>query len=59
METFYYSYDDLTKIVYWSTYLPDRPELIYLGTSDNQNKRMAVQALFKNKESGFRLRELV
>jgi hypothetical protein len=60
METFYYSYDDATKIIYWSTYFPeDRPELIYLGISDNENKRMAAQVLFNNRGSGFRLRELV
>lgn len=60
MESFYYTYNDVTKIIYWSAHFPDdRPELIYLGSSDNANKRMAAQALFDNRGSGFRLRELV
>jgi len=59
-ESFYYTYNDVTKIIYWSTDFPeDRPELIYLGSSNNKNKMMAAQALFNNRGTGFRLRELV
>lgn len=57
---FYYLYNDVTKIIYWSDSFPDdKPELIFIGSSDNENKLMAAQALFNNRGTGFRLRELV
>lgn len=59
MEIFY-TYNDQTKIIYWSTFMPeDRNDLIFIGSSDNENKKMAAQALFNNRDSGFRLRELL
>lgn len=41
----YYYYDDLTRIVYWSEEEnEERPDLFFLGSSLNPNKKMAVAA---------------
>lgn len=42
--TRYYFYDDASLIVYYSDELPEDSTLIYLGTSDNPNPKMAVGA---------------
>lgn len=56
----YYTYDDRNLIVYYSDELPENPNLIYLGTSDNPNPSMAAAVFLKNGkiQSGFRLRKL-
>lgn len=44
VQIFYY-YDDLTRIVYWSEKEnEERPDLFFLGSSLNPNKKMAVAA---------------
>ena len=57
----YYFLDDKTKIVYYSNiFLIDRPELIYVGTSDNPKPKMAMAAFLADGKvnSGFKLREV-
>ena len=40
----YYFYDEDTRTVFWTTdYQEDRHDLIFLGSSVNPNKRMAVE----------------
>lgn len=60
MTEHYYSYDDRSLIVYYSDELPEDPNLIYMGTSDNPNPSMAAAVFLKDAkiQSGFRLREL-
>lgn len=57
----YYYYDDHTRTVFWSeTETEDRPDLIFLGSSVNPNKRMAVAAFTHkmDKPWGWKIREL-
>lgn len=57
----YYYLDDNTRIVYWTeTEQEDRHDLILLGQSDNQNKKMALALMTKDQPdpSNWRLREL-
>jgi len=57
----YYYYDDDTRTVFWTeTETEDRPDLIFLGSSENPNKKMAVAAFTYKDEKpwGHRIREL-
>ena len=58
--TKYYFYDDTTRIIYHSKeYLPDA-NLIYLGTSDNPNPKMASAVFISNGsiKAGFTIKAL-
>lgn len=46
VETYYLS-DEMSRIVFWTTddeAIEERPDLIFLGSSMNPNRRMAVAA---------------
>jgi hypothetical protein len=57
----HYLYDDATRIIYYCDEIPeDRPELIYIGQSDNPYPEGAAAYFMQHGKisSGFRLREL-
>lgn len=57
----YYYMDDHTRTIFWSEELQeDRPDLIYLDASPNQNKKMAAAAITRRdpRPSGYKIRPL-
>lgn len=57
----YYYYNEKSRIVYHSESLIDnRPDLIFLGSSINPNKRMSVAAFIKghDQEHGYTIKQL-
>ena len=57
----HYLYEDATQIIYYTDEMPeDRPELIYIGQSDNPNPKAAAAYFMQTGKvsTGFRLREL-
>lgn len=57
----YYFYDDFTRTIFWSeTLVDDRPDLIYLGSSKNPNKKHVAATFVQGtyKESGWKLEQL-
>ena len=57
----YYYMNEDTRVVFWySAIVEDRPDLIFLGSSRNPNKKMAVAAFVKgsDREFGYTLQEL-
>jgi len=56
----FYTMNDETKVVYHSLEMPENPELIYVGQSNNPNIKMAF-AFFMGQgkiKTGYTLREL-
>lgn len=58
--TKYYFYNDATQIIYYSEEFTSDPDLIYVGTSDNPNPKMAAGAFMQNGKapSGYSIQEL-
>ncbi len=57
----YYFYDDARLIIYYSDVFPDDLNLVYLGTSDNPNHKMAAAFFTQSGKinSGFTIQEYV
>lgn len=61
MTEFFYYYDDETRTVFWSEKeIEDRPDLIFIGSSVNPNKKMAIAAFTYTDEKpwGHRINKL-
>lgn len=58
--TKYYFYHDATRVIYFSENYPNDPDMIYIGTSDNPNPKMAAAVFMRNNSvtSGFTIREM-
>lgn len=58
--TKYYFYNDTTRIIYHSKEYQTDQDLIYLGTSDNPNPKMAAAVFISNGsiKAGFTIKEL-
>ncbi len=57
----FYFFDEKRRIVYHSnTLIDDRPDLIFLGSSINPNKQMAVATFVKgsDQEHGYTIKQL-
>lgn len=60
-EIFYFIAED-QKLVYWTDVMPDSPNgLIFLGSSLNPNKKMAIQGFLQNHPQawGWKIEELL
>jgi len=58
----YYLLDENTSTVFWTEQEEDHPnDLIFIGSSLNPNKKMAVSAFMKgtNRTYGYKIRELI
>lgn len=58
----YYFYNDATKIVWYSNNMPENStDIIYIGTSDNPNPRMAAGIFMRNIDggTGYRVKEWI
>lgn len=57
----YYYYDDDTRTVFWSeTEVSDRPDLVFINSSTNPNKKMAVATFtqMSMKPMGWKIKQL-
>ena len=51
---FYYYFDEPTRTVFWSEELvEDRPDLMFMGSSMNPNKRMTVAVMVQDMDITF------
>ena len=57
---FYYYYDELSSIIYWTETQNETGNLEFLGSSVNPNKKMAVSSFTQtmDKQQGFKIIEL-
>lgn len=60
IQTYYYLDDHTRTILYSETETDDRPDLIFLGSSMNQNHRMTATVLVKEftQPIGFKMKPL-
>ena len=57
----YYYFDEMSRTVFWTEELTDNvPDLMFLGSSLNPNKKMAVAAFVKgsDQEYGYKIKPL-
>lgn len=59
---YFYFHDEGTRTIYWSEHMQDnQTDLIFLGSSFNPNKKMAVTVLLKAqnfpRQYGFKIRQ--
>ena len=56
----YYFYDDRTKVIYYSKEMTQNTGLVYIGTSNNPNPKMAAAVFLQQGKvvTGFRIKEL-
>ncbi|AGH07424.1 hypothetical protein SUFG_00057 [Sulfitobacter phage phiCB2047-B] len=57
----YYFYEEFTRTIFWSeTLVDDRPDLIYLGSSANPNKKHAAATFVQKsgKPDGWKIEPL-
>ncbi len=59
----YYVIDEPSRTIFWTedeSALEDRPDLVFIGSSTNPNKRMAVAVFVQNDDQdfGYKIKQL-